>query len=198
MTHQKKRFPNNSSIVVEVCLPCRWIETAVFLSLRACSFPRNLFTKSLRSNECLLWLRYSGFQALCHIAPFLRPFVPNGLQSYHFFSEGCASSVLGLTFLPVARFFLPNVRPFRVPCRNCPWSAFSVPSVRPSIFYDRVPYAIPFLHYGSFLCGKRPISSGTHHCPGSFLRLFGGALRLDADPHAASSVLQKFPLRPLP
>jgi hypothetical protein len=36
---QKTSLPNNSSIVIEVCLPCRCIETAVLL-LRACSFPQ--------------------------------------------------------------------------------------------------------------------------------------------------------------
>jgi hypothetical protein len=29
-------------------------------------FRGNLFTESLPSNERLLWLRYSGFQASCH------------------------------------------------------------------------------------------------------------------------------------
>jgi hypothetical protein len=39
-------------------------------------------------------------------------------------------------------------------------------------------------------------SSGTHHCPGSIPSTFGGALQLDAHPHALSSVLWKFPLWP--
>jgi hypothetical protein len=50
-TQQKTRFPNNSSIVIEVCLPRRCIETAVLLPLPACSFRVNLFTEPLRSNE---------------------------------------------------------------------------------------------------------------------------------------------------
>jgi hypothetical protein len=37
---QKSQFPNNSSIFIGVCLPCRSIETVVLLLLRACSFPR--------------------------------------------------------------------------------------------------------------------------------------------------------------
>jgi hypothetical protein len=39
-TQQKTPFHNNSSIVTEVCLPRRCIETAVLLLLCACSFPR--------------------------------------------------------------------------------------------------------------------------------------------------------------
>jgi hypothetical protein len=37
---QKTLFPNNSSIVIEVCLPFHCIETAVLLLLHACSFPQ--------------------------------------------------------------------------------------------------------------------------------------------------------------
>jgi hypothetical protein len=37
---QKTPFPSNSSIVIEVCLARRCIETVVFLLLCACSFPR--------------------------------------------------------------------------------------------------------------------------------------------------------------
>jgi hypothetical protein len=36
---QKITFPNNTSIVIEVCLPRRCIETTVLLLVRACSFP---------------------------------------------------------------------------------------------------------------------------------------------------------------
>jgi hypothetical protein len=36
---QKTLFLNNSSVVVEVCLPCHCIETAVFLLLCLCSYP---------------------------------------------------------------------------------------------------------------------------------------------------------------
>jgi hypothetical protein len=60
---QKTPFPNNSSIVIEVCLPRRCIETVDLLLLRAYSFP---LTESLSNNERLLWFRYSGFQASCH------------------------------------------------------------------------------------------------------------------------------------
>jgi hypothetical protein len=35
---QKTQFPNNSPLVIEVCLFRRCIETAVLLLLRACSF----------------------------------------------------------------------------------------------------------------------------------------------------------------
>jgi hypothetical protein len=38
-TQQKTPFPNNSSIVIEVCLPRHCIEMAVLLLLRARSFP---------------------------------------------------------------------------------------------------------------------------------------------------------------
>jgi hypothetical protein len=62
----KTPFPNNSFIVIEVCLPRRCVETSVFLLLRACSFRANLFPESMPRNERLLWLRYSGFLASCH------------------------------------------------------------------------------------------------------------------------------------
>jgi hypothetical protein len=55
------------------------------------------FNKPLPSN---------GFT--CHIAPSLRVFVPNSLTAYHlsFLPRSVlATSVIGLTFLPVARFF---------------------------------------------------------------------------------------------
>jgi hypothetical protein len=73
-----------------------------------------------------------------------------------------------------ARRLLPNVRPFQIPC------------------------AIPLMHGGSSLCGRKPVSSGTHHCPSSVSSAFGGALRLDTGPCAASSVLQKISLYPVP
>jgi hypothetical protein len=62
---QKIWFHNNYSIVIEECLPLRWIETAVLLLLRV-YFRMKLFTESFPSNDHLLWLRYSGFQASCH------------------------------------------------------------------------------------------------------------------------------------
>jgi hypothetical protein len=37
---QRTPFPNNSSVVIEVCLPHCCIGTVVLLLLRACSFPR--------------------------------------------------------------------------------------------------------------------------------------------------------------
>jgi hypothetical protein len=57
-------FPNNSSIVLVLCLPHRCIETAVV----ACVFvaAENVFNESLPSNERLFWLHYFDFQALCH------------------------------------------------------------------------------------------------------------------------------------
>jgi hypothetical protein len=39
-SNRKHGFSNNSSIVIEMRLPRRCIETAVFLLLRACSFPQ--------------------------------------------------------------------------------------------------------------------------------------------------------------
>jgi hypothetical protein len=48
------------------------------------------------------------------------------------------------------------------------------------------------------LCGRRPTTPGICPCLGSVYSAFRGALRLDADPHAASSVLQKCSLSLLP
>jgi hypothetical protein len=62
---QKTPFFNNSSIVIVVCLPSRCIETAGLL-LCACSLPQEPVSESFPSNERLLWLRYSGFQASYH------------------------------------------------------------------------------------------------------------------------------------
>jgi hypothetical protein len=63
---------------------------------------RNMFAKQLPSNGRLFWLRYSGFQASCHIASPLSLFIPNVLQAYHhfFFSEGCACNVCDRSHLP--------------------------------------------------------------------------------------------------
>jgi hypothetical protein len=100
---QKTLFPNNSSVVIEVCLPHRCVEMVVLPLVHGIHFGGNLFTKSLPSNERQLLLCSSGFQASCHIAPSLRLFIPNGLQVYcHFFSEACDWSHLpscGLAFL---------------------------------------------------------------------------------------------------
>jgi hypothetical protein len=65
-------------------------------------FCRKMFIESLPSNERLVSLRYSGFQASCHIAPSLRLFIPNGLQAHcHFFlSKGCACNVGDWSHLP--------------------------------------------------------------------------------------------------
>jgi hypothetical protein len=58
---QKTPFPNNSSTIIEVCLPRRYKEAVVLLLLRSCSFSGNLFTESLPSNERLFSLfRLSG------------------------------------------------------------------------------------------------------------------------------------------
>jgi hypothetical protein len=72
-SQQETPFPNNSSIVIEVCLPRRCIETVVLLLLPACTFPQELFTGSLPSNERLLGRHYPGltgvisqFQPMCH------------------------------------------------------------------------------------------------------------------------------------
>jgi hypothetical protein len=62
----KTPFRNNSSIFIEVYLPRRCIETVVLLLLRVCSYPQDLSTESLPSNERLLWFHYSDFQASCH------------------------------------------------------------------------------------------------------------------------------------
>jgi hypothetical protein len=63
---QKTAFPNNSSVVTEVCLPRRCIDNAILFFVR-CHFCRNLFTESLSSNKRLFWLRYSSLHAPCHI-----------------------------------------------------------------------------------------------------------------------------------
>jgi hypothetical protein len=44
---QKTWFPNNSSIVIEMCLPQRCIETAVLLLLRECLLPREPVYRAL-------------------------------------------------------------------------------------------------------------------------------------------------------
>jgi hypothetical protein len=63
---KKTPFPNNSSIVIEMCLPFRCTETQLFYCCVRLHISRNLFTESLPSNEHLIWLHYSGFQASCH------------------------------------------------------------------------------------------------------------------------------------
>jgi hypothetical protein len=65
-SQQKTPFPNNSSIVTEVRLPRRCTKQQFFYCWVPVHFHRNLFTEPLPSNERLLWLRYSGFQASCH------------------------------------------------------------------------------------------------------------------------------------
>lgn len=40
--------------------------------------------------------------------------------------------------------------------QNSPCSEFSVVSFRPLVFYDHVPYAVPFLHGELSICGRRP------------------------------------------
>jgi hypothetical protein len=47
---QKTPFPNNSSVVIEVCLPRRCIETEVIRLLLAYSLPRDVFTEQLPSD----------------------------------------------------------------------------------------------------------------------------------------------------
>jgi hypothetical protein len=42
LTQQKTQFHNNLSIVIELCLPRRYIETVVLPLLRACSLPQEL------------------------------------------------------------------------------------------------------------------------------------------------------------
>jgi hypothetical protein len=70
----------------------------------------------------------------------------------------------------------------------CPWL---VPD-------NSVPYAVQEWHGGETILRQWQTSSGTHHCPGSISSADCGALRLDAGLHTIPSVLQKFPLRPLP
>jgi hypothetical protein len=54
---------NNTPIVVFSDLLLR---NGFFYCCVRVHFHGNLLTESLPSNECLLWLRYSGFQASCH------------------------------------------------------------------------------------------------------------------------------------
>jgi hypothetical protein len=77
---QKTLFPNNSSIVIEVCLPRHRIETAVLLLLRV------FISEGTCLLSCCLAMNYSGFQASCYIVPSLRLFVQKGLQVYRHFS----------------------------------------------------------------------------------------------------------------
>jgi hypothetical protein len=55
--------------------------------------------------------------------------------------------------------------------------------------------AVPLLHGRSSFCGRQLMSFGSHNFSGSVPSAFGGALRLDAGPCTASSVLQKISLR---
>jgi hypothetical protein len=64
-------------------------------------------------------------------------------------------------------------------------SAASIISSWPSVFYERIPYAVQEWHGGSSFCGRWPTSSGTNHRPGSVSSAVGGALRLDAGPHTS-------------
>jgi hypothetical protein len=63
---QKTPFPNNSSLVIEVCLIRRCIETAILRLLIGYSLPHDLFIEPLSSNGRQVWFHYSGFQASCH------------------------------------------------------------------------------------------------------------------------------------
>jgi hypothetical protein len=62
---QKTPSPINSPTVIEACLLCRCIETAILRLLFAYSLPRE-FAVSLPSNGRLLWFHCFGFQASCH------------------------------------------------------------------------------------------------------------------------------------
>jgi hypothetical protein len=61
---QKPVFRNNSFILIGVCLARRCVETAVFFI--SIHFRGNMFIESLPSNERLLLIPYSSFQASCH------------------------------------------------------------------------------------------------------------------------------------
>jgi hypothetical protein len=83
---KENTISNNSPIVVCLLISC--LETG---SIVACVVH---FGGTCLPSRCLA-MTYSGFQASCHIALSLRPFVPTGLQVYrHFsFSEGYACYV---------------------------------------------------------------------------------------------------------
>jgi hypothetical protein len=62
----RTHYGSQSSLVVswqQICcvIPQQYFDYCLFIRCRG-----NLFTESLPSNERLLWLRYSGFQASCH------------------------------------------------------------------------------------------------------------------------------------
>jgi hypothetical protein len=70
--------------------------------------------------------------------------------------------------------------------RHCPWSEFSVVSVRPSVLCDCALYAMPLMHCRSSIWGWRPTSSGTYHCRGCFFCV----LWLNTGPHIGPLVLR--------
>jgi hypothetical protein len=74
---------------------------------------------------------------------------------------------------------------------HCCIPGTAIISSRPSVRYDRVPYAVRERRDESSVCGRRQTSAGAHHRPGSVSSAVGGVLRLDAHPHIGP------PLQPL-
>jgi hypothetical protein len=71
--HSLGAAPTENTVIEQFLYCCRGVFTSPLhrngsSSVVTCAFisAGNLFTESLPSNESLLWLRYSGFQASCH------------------------------------------------------------------------------------------------------------------------------------
>jgi hypothetical protein len=139
------------------------------------------------SGPCSLFFRFGGGRPLHNVQTFIfRMLMQNSTARFAISSpitkRSCSFKSRPLMLLLHSAFaprpFL-NVRPFWVPCTTRPCL---VPD-------DRVPHAMQERHGGPTVLGQRPTSSGTYHCPGSTSSVVSGALRLDAGPHTASSVL---------
>jgi hypothetical protein len=85
----------------------------------------------------------------------------------------------------------------RVSSRTSVLSEFLVQPCPSPVPDDSVPYDVQKWNAGSSLCRLWSTSSRTHHCSGSISSAVCSTLQLDASPHTAPSVLQKFPLQPL-
>jgi hypothetical protein len=84
---------------VQIADMCALWKISSHTFLHAYPLPWSVFTEPLPSSGRLFFLRYSGFQPSCRIAPSLRLLVPSSLTAYHhfFFSEGtCPWPLIGL------------------------------------------------------------------------------------------------------
>jgi hypothetical protein len=103
----------------------------------------------------------------------------------------CSCSFKSRSLIPFLPFWC--VRPLEVPLRIVPGPGF------PSFLFDRRSCMTVSLmpRHSCKVSHSYAGGAGTLHRPGSISAVVGGALRLYARPHAASSMLRQFPLRPL-